>query len=154
MPDKPKFKNLGILSKVDFSQNFKSDYYDYGMSVIEDRAVPDVRDGLKPVQRAILIEMLTSKINSHAKTVKVAKITGAVIGKWHPHGDTSVEDALAVMAAPWKNSMPAIEIKGNGGSVFGDKHAAGRYIEARLSPTGDAYGQNLKEGIVPYMPEF
>lgn len=154
MPDKPKFKNLGILSKVDFSQNFKSDYYDYGMSVIEDRAVPDVRDGLKPVQRAILIEMLTSKINSHAKTVKVAKITGAVIGKWHPHGDTSVEDALAVMAAPWKNSMPAIEIKGNGGSVFGDKHAAGRYIEARLSPTGDAYGQNLKEGIVPYMPNF
>lgn len=149
-----KFKNLGIISKVDFSQNFKSDYYDYGMSVIEDRAVPDVRDGLKPVQRAILIEMLTSKINSHAKTVKVAKITGAVIGKWHPHGDTSVEDALAVMAAPWKNSMPAIEIKGNGGSVFGDKHAAGRYIEARLSPTGDAYGQNLKEGIVPYMPNF
>ena len=154
MPDKPKFKNLGIISKVDFSQNFKSDYYDYGMSVIEDRAVPDVRDGLKPVQRAILIEMLTSKINSHAKTVKVAKITGAVIGKWHPHGDISVEDALAVMAAPWKHSMPAIEIKGNGGSVFGDKHAAGRYIEARLSPTGDAYGQNLKEGIVPYMPNF
>lgn len=149
-----KIKNLGIISKVDFAQNFKSDYYDYGMSVIEDRAVPDVRDGLKPVQRAILIEMLTSKINSHAKTVKVAKITGAVIGKWHPHGDISVEDALAVMAAPWKNSMPAIEIKGNGGSVFGDKHAAGRYIEARLSPTGDAYGQNLKEGIVPYMPNF
>lgn len=154
MSDKPKFKNLGILSKVDFSQNFKSDYYAYGMSVIEDRAVPDVRDGLKPVQRAILIEMLTSHITSKAKTVKVAKITGAVIGKWHPHGDTSVEDALAVMAAPWKNSMPAIEIKGNGGSVFGDKHAAGRYIEARLSPTGDAYGQNLKEGIVPYMPNF
>lgn len=154
MSDKPKFKNLGILSKVDFSQNFKSDYYDYGMSVIEDRAVPDVRDGLKPVQRAILIEMLSSHITSKAKTVKVAKITGAVIGKWHPHGDTSVEDALAVMAAPWKNPMPAIEIKGNGGSVFGDKHAAGRYIEARLSPTGDAYGQNLKEGIVPYMPNF
>ena len=147
-------KRLGILSKVNFSQNFKSDYYDYGMSVIEDRAVPDVRDGLKPVQRAILIEMLNSHITSKAKTVKVAKITGAVIGKWHPHGDTSVEDALAVMAAPWKNSMPAIEIKGNGGSVFGDNHAAGRYIEARLSPTGDAYGKNLKPGIVPYMPNF
>lgn len=151
---KEKKKRLGILSKVNFSQNFKSDYYDYGMSVIEDRAVPDVRDGLKPVQRAILIEMLTSHITSKAKTVKVAKITGAVIGKWHPHGDISVEDALAVMAAPWKNSMPAIEIKGNGGSVFGDSHAAGRYIEARLSPTGDAYGKNLKEGIVPYMPNF
>lgn len=149
-----KIKNLGIISEVNFSQNFKSDYYSYGMSVIEDRAVPDVRDGLKPVQRAILIEMLTSHITSHAKTVKVAKITGAVIGKWHPHGDISVEDALAVMAAPWKNSMPAIEIKGNGGSVFGDSHAAGRYIEARLSPTGDAYGKNLKKGIVPFMPNF
>ena len=147
-------KRLGILSKVNFSSNFKRDYYDYGMDVIENRAVPDVRDGLKPVQRAILIEMLNSHITSRAKTVKVAKITGAVIGKWHPHGDTSVEDALAVMAAPWKNSMPAIEIKGNGGSVFGDSHAAGRYIEARLSPTGDAYGKNLKPGIVPYMPNF
>ena len=111
-------KRLGILSKVKFSSNFKRDYYDYGMDVIENRAVPDVRDGLKPVQRAILIEMLNSHITSHAKTIKVAKITGAVIGKWHPHGDTSVEDALAVMAAPWKNSMPAIEIKGNGGSVY------------------------------------
>ena len=131
-------KRLGILSKVKFSNNFKSDYYDYGMSVIEDRAIPDVRDGLKPVQRAILTEMLTSHITSKSKTVKVAKITGAVIAKWHPHGDISVEDALAVMAAPWKNSMPAIEIKGNGGSVFGDTHAAGRYIEARLTPTGDA----------------
>lgn len=147
-------KNLGIVTKVDFANNFKSDYYDYGMSVIEDRAVPDVRDGLKPVQRAILIEMLTSHITSKNKTVKVAKITGAVIGKWHPHGDTSVEDALSQMAAPWKNSMPAIEIKGNGGSVFGDRHAAGRYIEARLSPTGDAYGKNLKEGIVEYIPNF
>lgn len=147
-------KRLGILSKVKFSNNFKSDYYDYGMSVIEDRAIPDVRDGLKPVQRAILTEMLTSHITSKSKTVKVAKITGAVIAKWHPHGDISVEDALAVMAAPWKNSMPAIEIKGNGGSVFGDTHAAGRYIEARLTPTGDAYGKKLKEGIVPYEFNF
>lgn len=139
---------------VDFLSNFKNDYYDYGMDVIKNRALPDVRDGLKPVQRAILTEMLTSHITSKAKTVKVAKITGAVIGKWHPHGDTSVEDALAAMAAPWKNPMPAIEIKGNGGSVYGDSHAAGRYIEAKLSPTGDSYGNNLKQGVVPYEPNF
>lgn len=139
---------------VDFLSNFKNDYYDYGMDVIKNRALPDVRDGLKPVQRAILTEMLTSHITSKHKTVKVAKITGAVIGKWHPHGDISVEDALAAMAAPWKNPMPAIEIKGNGGSVYGDSHAAGRYIEAKLSPTGDSYGDNLKQGVVPYEPNF
>ena len=142
------------VEDIDFQSNYKSDFYDYGMSVIEDRALPDIRDGLKPVHRAIMTEMLTSRITSKNKPTKVAKITGAVIGKWHPHGDTSVEDALAGMAAPWKNSMPAIEIKGNGGSVYGDTHAAGRYIEARLTPTGDAYGQNLKQGIVPYVPNF
>lgn len=142
------------VETIDFQTNYKLDFYGYGMSVIEDRAIPDIRDGLKPVHRAIMTEMLTSHITSKNKTTKVAKISGAVIGKWHPHGDTSVEDALAGMAVPWKNSMPAIEIKGNKGSVYGDKHAAGRYIEARLTPTGDAYGKNLKQGIVPYVPNF
>lgn len=142
------------ITDIDFAHTFKSDYYDYGMSVIKDRALPDVRDGLKPVHRAILTEMLGSRMTSKNKEVKVAKITGAVIGQWHPHGDTAVEDALAGMSAPWKNSMPVVEIKGNGGSVYGDPHAAGRYIEARLTPTGDAYGKKLKEGIVPYVPNF
>lgn len=148
MPKKPH------ITDVDFLTRFKSDYYDYGMNVIEDRALPDVRDGLKPVNRAILTEMLTSHITSKNKTVKVAKITGAVIGKWHPHGDSAVEDALSGMAATWKNSMPVIDVKGNNGSVYGDRHAAGRYIEARLSPTGDAYGKNLNPGIVPYTSNF
>lgn len=142
------------ITDIDFGHSFKSDYYDYGMSVIEDRALPDVRDGLKPVHRAILTEMLGSHMTSKNKPTKVAKITGAVIGKWHPHGDSAVEDALAGMAAPWKNSMPAVQIKGNGGSVYGDRHAAGRYIEAKLTPTGDAYGKKLKQGIVPYEPNF
>ena len=142
------------ITDIDFAHTFKSDYYDYGISVIKDRALPDVRDGLKPVHRAILTEMLGSRMTSKNKEVKVAKITGAVIGQWHPHGDTAVEDALAGMSAPWKNSMPVVEVKGNGGSVYGDPHAAGRYIEARLTPTGDAYGQKLKQGIVPYVPNF
>lgn len=142
------------VKDVDFYNTFKKTYYDYGMDVIKARALPDVRDGLKPVHRAILTEMLSSHITSNHKTVKVATITGAVIGKWHPHGDSSVEDALAGMAAPWSNTMPSIEIKGNGGSVYGDPHAAGRYIEARLTSAGDAYGHNLKPGIVPYEPNF
>lgn len=142
------------IKDMDFSRAFKSNYYDYGMSVIEERALPDVRDGLKPVHRAILTEMLLTHATSKNKPVKVARISGAVIGKWHPHGDTSVESALATMSAPWKNSMPAIQIKGNGGSVYGDGPAAGRYIEARLTPSGDAYGKNLKNGIVEYEPNF
>lgn len=151
---KQKFKKLGIVEPVNFDSNFKQDYYDYGMSVIKDRALPDVRDGLKPVQRAIIYAMLVDHITSKSKTVKVAKIVGNVIGKYHPHGDTAAEDALAAMSAQWKLPMPVIEIKGNNGSVFGDSHAAGRYIEAKLSKTGDAYGKNLKPGIVPYMPNF
>lgn len=133
---------------------FKSNFYDYGMDVIEDRALPDVRDGLKPVHRAIVYEMLISNATSKNKFVKVAKITGAVIGNWHPHGDSAVEGALVGLAIPWKNTLPAIDIMGNQGSILGDPPAAGRYIEARLSKTGDAYGHKLKEGIVPYVPNF
>lgn len=140
--------------QIDFLSHFKNDYYEYGMDVIKDRALPDVRDGLKPVHRSIMYEMLNSKITSKSQTVKVARITGNVIGKWHPHGDKAVEDALAGLTTDWKNSMSPIEIKGNNGSVFGDTHAAGRYIEARLTPTGDAYGSNLKKGIVEYEPNF
>lgn len=142
------------INKVNLYETFKSNFYDYGMSVIEDRALPDIRDGLKPVHRAILYEMLYSNITSSKKHVKVAKITGAVIGNWHPHGDKSVEDALSGLAVPWKNALPPVEIAGNQGSVFGDPAAAGRYIEARLSASGDAYGHKLKKGIVPYVPNF
>lgn len=142
------------INTANLYETFKSNFYDYGMSVIEDRALPDIRDGLKPVHRAILYEMLNSNITSSRKHVKVAKITGAVIGNWHPHGDKSVEDALAGLAVPWKNALPPIEIAGNQGSVFGDPAAAGRYIEARLTPAGDAYGRKLKKGVVPYIPNF
>lgn len=147
----PKNNNI---HQADTRPLLKSNFYDYGMSVISDRALPDVRDGLKPVHRAIIYEMLSSHMTSKNKPVKVAKITGAVIGNWHPHGDGAVEEALAGLAAPWKNTLPPIEIHGNKGSVFGDSAAAGRYIEARLFPAGDAYGYKLKKGIVPYVPNF
>lgn len=142
------------IHPVNTADEIKSEFKTYGFSVIKERALPDIRDGLKPVQRAILYEMVKSKITSDKKPTKVARITGAVIGFWHPHGDKAVEDALALMAVPWKNSMPVITIKGNKGSVYGDPHAEGRYIEAKLSPTGDAYGHNLKKGIVEYVPNF
>lgn len=133
---------------------FKSKFYQYGMSVIKKRALPDIRDGLKPVQRAIIFEMLRSGCTSKNKPVKVAKIVGSTMGNWHPHGDSSIEEALTTMAQPWSNSLPVLWIKGNGGSIFGDGAAAGRYIEAKLTPIGDAYGYKLKPGIVPYEPNF
>lgn len=147
-------KEIEHIREVDTPKFFKNSFYNYGISVIEDRALADVRDGLKPVGRAIVYEMLKSGAVSTSKTSKVAKISGAVIGMWHPHGDKAVEDALTGMAQPWSNTMPTIHIKGNGGSIFGDPAAAGRYIEARLTTAGDAYGHNMKEGIVPYVPNF
>lgn len=142
------------IRKEDFASWFKKTFYAYGMSVIEERALPDIRDGLKPVNRAIIYEILKSGVTSDSKPTKVARISGNVIGNWHPHGDKAVEDALAGMAAPWANTLPTVVIKGNGGSIFGDGAAAGRYIEARLTPFGDAYGYKMKEGIVPYVPNF
>ncbi len=142
------------IRNLEISGWFKSRFYAYGMSVIEERALPDVRDGLKPVHRAIVYEILKSGITSKSKPTKVARISGNVIGNWHPHGDVAVKDALTGLSEPWTNTLPIIWIKGNNGSIFGDEAAAGRYIEARLTEAGDAYGKKLKEGIVPYVPNF
>lgn len=143
-----------VPQETEFSGRFKSNFYDYGMSVIKERALPDIRDGLKPVHRAIVYEMLQSRILSDRKTVKVKRIVGNVIGKWHPHGDSAAELALDGLSQEWINTMPILYIKGNNGSIFGDPPASGRYTEARLTPAGDAYGHNLKKGIVPYVPNF
>ena len=142
------------IKEQDLGKWFKASFYKYGMSVIEERALPDVRDGLKPVHRAIVYEVLKSGVTSSSKPTKVARISGNVIGNWHPHGDKAVEEALVGLSEPWSNTLPILQIKGNGGSIFGDGAAAGRYIEARLTPAGDAYGHRLKEGIVPYIPNF
>lgn len=146
-------KKLAI-STADLQTAFNNKFKTYGRSVIKERALPDVRDGLKPVHRAIMTEMLFRHMTSKSKTVKGAKIIGAVIGNWHPHGDSAAYEAMVGMAAWWSNTMPPIYIKGNGGSVYGDPAAAMRYTEARLTPTGDAYGRKLKQGIVEYEPNF
>lgn len=142
------------IQKKDLTQYTKEGFTGYGQSVIKERAFADVRDGLKPVQRAILYEIIRCGATSDSKPTKVARIGGNVIGNWHPHGNIAVEEALVGMAQSWTNSLPPIYIKGNGGTVFGDSAAAGRYIEAKLTPAGDAYGRNLKEGIVPFIPNF
>lgn len=142
------------IQKRDMADWFERGFTSYGMSVIEERAFVDIRDGLKPVHRAIIYDTWKQGATSNNKTKKVAKISGSVIGNWHPHGDKAVEEALAGMAQDWTNSLPVIQIKGNGGTVFGDGAAAGRYIETKLTPAGDAYCDNLKEGIVPFIPNF
>ena len=142
------------IQEKELSTWFEHGFTTYGMSVIKERAFVDIRDGLKPVHRAIVYEIIRVGATSDSKPTKVARLSGGVIGKWHPHGDKAVEDALTGMAQSWTNSLPTIYIKGNGGTVFGDGAAAGRYIEARLTPAGDAYGHNLKEGIVPFIPNF
>ena len=142
------------IQEKDLSGWFEKGFKSYGMSVIKDRAFVDIRDGLKPVHRAIIYEILRLGATSDSKPTKVARISGNVIGNWHPHGDKAVEDALTGLAQSWTNSLPVVRIKGNGGTVFGDGAAAGRYIEARMTPAGDAYGHNLKKGIVPFIPNF
>ena len=129
---------------------FKSNFIDYGFEVIKNRALPDVRDGLKPVQRNSMIEYFESNATSKKPHVKVARLSGAIIGKWHPHGDAAVEEAIVNMSQEWKNNACLIEVKGNNGSIYGDPAAAGRYIESRTTPAGDSLGELLSPDIVPY----
>ncbi|MCQ2752909.1 MAG: DNA topoisomerase 4 subunit A [Bacilli bacterium] len=120
----------------------------YAKYVIQDRAIPDARDGLKPVQRRIIYSMWANKNTSAYKTRKCAKIVGDVIGKYHPHGDTSVYEALARMSQDWKVRMPLITFQGNNGSIDGDIPAAYRYTEAKLSALADELVRDLNKNAV------
>jgi len=137
-----------ILAK-EITEELKTAYLDYAMSVIVSRALPDVRDGLKPVQRRILYAMGEAGFWHNAKFRKSASIVGEVLGKYHPHGDMSVYDALARMAQPFSLRYPLIEGQGNWGSIDGDAPAAMRYTEARLSVLAEEMLQDLdKETII------
>lgn len=142
------------IQEKDITDFVNNGFTAYGKAVIEERAFADIRDGLKPVHRAIVYEILKIGATSDSNPTKVARISGDVIGKYHPHGNIAVEDALTGLAQSWTNSLPPVYVKGNGGTVFGDHAASARYIEARLTPAGDAYGKNLREGIVPFTPNF
>lgn len=126
----------------------------YAKEIIQDRAIPDVRDGLKPVQRRILYDMYINHNDSAHPFTKCAKTVGNVLGKFHPHGDSSVYDAMVRMSQWWKQSMPLIDIHGNNGSIDGDGPAAYRYTEARLSKVANELLKDLDKGTVEWAPNF
>lgn len=129
-------------------------YLQYAMAVVKGRALADVEDGLKPVQRRILYAMLQLGLRPPAKAVKSARVVGDVLGKYHPHGDQSVYDALVRMAQPFTLRYPLIEGQGNFGSLDGDSAAAMRYTEARLSPLADLLLAELHQGTVDWVPNY
>lgn len=127
----------------------------YSKYIIQDRAIPDVRDGLKPVQRRILYSMYKEKNTYDKPTKKSANAVGMVMGNYHPHGDSSIYEAIVRMSQPWKNGAPLIEMQGNNGSIDGDPPAAARYTEARLSKiAGELLRDIDKTGIVPMAPNY
>lgn len=140
---------------VEYSEIMRKSYIDYSMSVITSRAIPDVRDGLKPVQRRIIYDMGLIGASSNQPHRKVARIVGDTMGKFHPHGDSSIEDALVVMAQWWKRNAKMVDGHGNFGSIEGDTHAASRYIEARLTKySEDTLLSDIKENTVDFVPNY
>ena len=142
------------IIQLDFSEEMKNSYRNYAMSVIVARALPDVRDGLKPVQRRILYSMKELGLSPDKPHRKSARIVGDTMGKYHPHGDSSIYDALVHMTEDYSLNAPLVDGHGNFGSIDGDGAAAMRYTEARLSSTAMTMLDNLDKGLVDFMPNF
>ena len=143
------------IIKTEYSEVMQKSYIDYAMSVIVARALPDVRDGLKPVQRRVLFDMHELGIRSDRPYRKSARIVGDTMGKYHPHGDSSIYDALVVMAQEFKKGLPLIDGHGNFGNIEGDGAAAMRYTEARLQKiTEEAFLADLDKDVVDFGPNF
>src|SRR5210317_394121 len=123
---------VGLVKKVSIDNEMRDSYLDYAMSVIVSRALPDARDGLKPVQRRILYAMYDMGLRADSPYKKSARIVGEVLGKYHPHGDSSVYDTMVRMAQSWSLRYLLVDGQGNFGSVDGDSPAAMRYTEARM----------------------
>jgi DNA gyrase subunit A len=146
--------NTSITTPVDIESEMKKSYLDYSMSVIIGRALPDVRDGLKPVHRRILFGMYELGLTSTKAYRKCAKIVGEVLGKFHPHGDTPVYDALVRLAQDFNMRYPLVDGQGNFGSVDGDPPAAMRYTEARLSKMAEEMLADIEKETVDFVPNF
>jgi len=146
--------NLSIMTPVDIESEMKKSYLDYAMSVIIGRALPDVRDGLKPVHRRILYGMYELGLTSTKPYRKCAKIVGEVLGKFHPHGDSPVYDALVRLAQDFNMRYPIVDGQGNFGSVDGDPPAAMRYTEARLSKIAEEMLADIEKETVDFVPNF
>jgi len=142
------------LIPINIEDEMKRSYLDYAMSVIVGRALPDIRDGLKPVHRRILYGMHEMGLQPNRATTKSAKITGQVMGKYHPHGDSPIYDALVRMAQPFNMRYPLVDGQGNFGSVDGDPPAAMRYTEARLSKMATALLEDIDKETVDFKPNY
>jgi DNA gyrase subunit A len=142
------------IELINIEDSIKHSYLDYSMSVIVGRALPDVRDGLKPVHRRILYAMSELNLSSRASYKKSARIVGDVIGKYHPHGDTSVYDALVRMAQEFSMRAPLVDGQGNFGSVDGDNAAAMRYTEARMKSISEEILKDLDKDTVDFNPTY
>lgn len=147
-------ENTENIIQLDYSEEMRNSFRDYAMSVILARALPDVRDGLKPVQRRILYAMKELGLDPAKPHRKSARIVGDTMGKYHPHGDSSIYDALVRMTEDYSLSIPLVDGHGNFGSIDGDGSAAMRYTEARLSDGAMTMLDHLEKGLVPFIPNF
>jgi len=148
------FENDGNIEDINIEDSMKASYLDYSMSVIIGRALPDARDGLKPVHRRILYAMNDLSISSRSPYKKSARIVGDVIGKYHPHGDNSVYDALVRMAQTFSMRHPLVDGQGNFGSIDGDNAAAMRYTEARMTQLAEELLKDLEKETVDFVPNY
>jgi DNA gyrase subunit A len=154
LPGSPGGDGNKNLIPINIEDEMRRSYLDYAMSVIVGRALPDVRDGLKPVHRRILFGMHELGLAPNRPTRKCAKITGDVMGKYHPHGDAPIYDALVRMAQPFAMRYPLVDGQGNFGSVDGDPPAAPRYTEARLSRIATALLEDIDKETVDFRSNY
>lgn len=147
-------QEIGYLKDRDLRTEMEESFLDYAMSVIVSRALPDVRDGLKPVHRRILYAMSTLGIRSTAKYRKSAMVVGEVLGKYHPHGDSAVYETMVRMAQPWSLRYPQVDGQGNFGSMDGDSAAAMRYTEARMAKIADELLADIDKDTVDFNPNY
>ena len=148
------FANNEDIQEISIEESIKGSYLDYSMSVIIGRALPDARDGLKPVHRRILYAMHELGVTSRAAYKKSARIVGDVIGKYHPHGDTAVYDALVRMAQDFSMRIPLVDGQGNFGSIDGDNPAAMRYTEARMTRLAEELLRDIEKDTVDFIPNY
>ncbi|HEY0806813.1 MAG TPA: DNA gyrase subunit A, partial [Pseudonocardiaceae bacterium] len=142
------------IQPVDIQQEMQNSYIDYAMSVIVARALPDVRDGLKPVHRRVLYSMFENRLYPDRSYVKCSRVVGDVMGNYHPHGDTSIYDALVRLAQRWSMRYPLVDGQGNFGSPGNDPAAAMRYTESRLTPLAMAMLQDIDEDTVDFSDNY
>ena len=152
--DKEEIKNSGNIIDDDISKQMSASYLDYAMSVITSRALPDIRDGLKPVHRRILFAMHGMGLSVSAKTRKSAAIVGEVLGKYHPHGNMAVYDAMVKLSQDFGTRYPLVIGQGNFGSVDGDSPAAERYTEAKLSKIAEEMLKDIEKNTVEFQPNY